>query len=162
MKRINFYLFLFIILFFLTSVQSLSAADLTSPSFIIRDPVIGHGGGYGSGATFQLFSSLNPSFSGASSTASFLGRFGFLYFPDVSITPPTPDDGGGGGGTPGLYIKCSRIADFNCDNHVDIFDLSILLYYLERSGPAFAPYDLSEDGQFDLKDISIMFYYWDE
>ena len=162
-KKIYFNLFSCLLLLLLTFtlwVSIVNASDLTSSSFIIRDPVIGTGAGYGSSVTFQLFGSLDESAIGASSSATFLGRFGFLYFPFLDDEDESPVDGGGGGGGMG-GLRC-RSADFNCDTHVNIFDLSILLYYIEQPGSAFAPYDLSGDGKLDLTDISIMFYYWDE
>ncbi|HEY4502955.1 MAG TPA: dockerin type I domain-containing protein [Candidatus Paceibacterota bacterium] len=167
-KKTYFNLFSCLLLLLLTFTLGVSvvgvarASDLTSSSFIIRDPVIGTGGGYGSSATFKMFQSEDESIIGSGSSTTFLGRYGFLYFPaEDIITSPTPSGGGGSGGGGGLLLYC-RTADFNCDRRVDIFDLSILLYYIEQSGPAFAPYDLSGDGKFDLTDISILFYYWDE
>ncbi len=70
--------------------------------------------------------------------------------------------------TPGLYTSagpkqikdCStRKADLNCDNHVNLTDLSILLYNWE--GPKNNPKsDISKDGKVDLTDFSILLYYW--
>ncbi len=95
----------------------------------------------------------------------------------VSTTPvgATPPNGGGGGSgsssippgpddeeifpyVPGHYCK---IADFNCDDLVNILDLSILLYYQNKSGSAIGFYDLNKDGKVGFADASIMFYYWD-
>ncbi len=59
------------------------AIDLTSDSFIIRDPIIGTGGGYGSSDSFNLLSSGNTLLSGTGSSDSFFGRYGFLYFPYI-------------------------------------------------------------------------------
>lgn len=78
--------------------SSAKAADLTSTNFIIRDPVIGTGGGYSSSGSFQLFSEGHDSFSDRNNSSSFLGRYGFLYYEDEAITPPPPPGGGGGGG----------------------------------------------------------------
>ena len=74
------------------------------------------------------------------------------------------DAGGGGGGVysivPGLGLEC-KIADFNCDEHVNILDLSILLYYIENPSSSIARYDLNQDSILGFTDISILFYYWD-
>lgn len=81
----SFLLFIFIIL---TSIASpLSAAEYTSNSFIIRDPVVGGLGSFGTGPSFQLFSNGDLVFNGRGSSSSFLARFGFLNFPFV--TAPT-------------------------------------------------------------------------
>jgi hypothetical protein len=61
------------------------ASDLTSSSFIIRDPVIGTGGNYSSSSSFKLFSTGHDSFSGNGSSTNFIGRYGFLYFPFINV-----------------------------------------------------------------------------
>lgn len=68
----------------LVFVSFVDAADLTSTSFIIKDPVVGTGSGYGSSTGFQLISSGDTSLNGANSSTSFVGRYGFLYYPFVS------------------------------------------------------------------------------
>lgn len=55
--------------------------DLTSTNFIVRDPIVGTGGGYGSSASFNLISSGNTILSGVSTSSSFISHYGFLYFP---------------------------------------------------------------------------------
>ncbi|MES3006044.1 MAG: hypothetical protein V4664_03805 [Patescibacteria group bacterium] len=60
-----------------------SAADLTSTSFIVRDPLVGTGGSYGSSASFSAFGSGDMTNIGRSTSASFEGREGFLWFPYV-------------------------------------------------------------------------------
>lgn len=84
-KRIFFkkFLSLFLILFFITS--PVIAEDLSSTNFIIRDPIVGTGGNYGSSTNFDLFSSGHTSFSGTGSSTNFIGRYGFLYFPFANI-----------------------------------------------------------------------------
>jgi len=160
----RFFLF-FLILFFCLSIgRGVEARDLSSSSFIIRDPVIGSGGGYGSSATFQLFNSQELLFTDAASSASFIGRYGFLYFPSAtSPTPtPTPTPSSSGSSSGGItVIGCSRVADLNCDNRVNLLDLSILLYYTGKTGSIIIPFDLNDDSRIDLMDISVMFYYWD-
>lgn len=67
----------------------LHASDLTSTNFIIRDPVVGTGGGYGTSASFSLISAGNMLLSGIGTSASFIGHNGFLYYPfvtDVTLT----------------------------------------------------------------------------
>jgi hypothetical protein len=60
------------------------AGDMTSTSFIIRDPLIGTGGSYGSSASFQAFGSGDMTTIGRSTSASFEGRYGFLWYPYVT------------------------------------------------------------------------------
>ncbi len=57
------------------------AIDLTSTNFIIKGPVIGTGSGFGSSTSFDFLSSMHTNFSGTGSSATFIGRYGFLYFP---------------------------------------------------------------------------------
>lgn len=157
MKKKLYFNFFLCVLIFALWIPFGFASDLTSTNFIIRDPVIGTGGGYATSGTFQLFQSLDESVIGVGSSGTFIGHYGFLYFPPLvdEVVPPPP--GGGGGG---LKISC-RIADFNCDNYVNIFDLSILLYYVAESGPKIVPFDLNKDNKVGFTDISIVFYYWD-
>ncbi len=85
-----------------------------------------------------------------------------MYFPGIVETPIDPGTGGGGGSHSGLvFVNGCKIADFNCDGVVNIFDLSVLLYYIGRSGSEIIPYDLNEDSKIDFVDTSIVFYYWD-
>lgn len=75
-------IFIFLAFSFLIA-QFANAADLTSTSFIIRDPIVGTGGGYGTSAGFQLFSAGNILGSmGGASSASFKANYGFLYYED--------------------------------------------------------------------------------
>jgi hypothetical protein len=136
-------------------------ADFSSTSFTLENPINFIEGGQSSSSSFQYISATGQTAQGQSTSLSFGQNAGFLYFPDeVIVTPPGGGGGGGGGSKVGLNFNC-RIADFNCDTQVNIFDLSILLYYLERSGPEVAPYDLSKDSLVDFIDTSIVFYYWD-
>lgn len=61
------------------------AVELTSSSFIIRDPVIGAGGGYGTSASFGLFSQSDTLLTGVGTSATYIGRYGYLYFPNPAI-----------------------------------------------------------------------------
>ncbi|MBP6858176.1 MAG: hypothetical protein KBC11_03265 [Candidatus Pacebacteria bacterium] len=67
----------------LVYVPVVSASDMTSSNFIIRDPLVGTGGSYGSSASFQAFGSGDLTNIGRSSSTSFEGRYGFLWFPYV-------------------------------------------------------------------------------
>ncbi len=75
---------LFFVLSFLLLSSSLHAADLTSTNFIIKDPVIGTGSGYSSSGSFGLNSSGNTNIQGYGSSASFIGQYGFLYYPGIA------------------------------------------------------------------------------
>ena len=72
-------------------LMSASAMDLTSTSFIIRDPIIGTGGGYGTSTNFQLISAGNTILSGAASSTSFQTRYGFLYYSSPTTASITFD-----------------------------------------------------------------------
>ena len=77
---------------------SARASDLTSASFIIRDPIIGTFGDYGTSASFQLISAGHTSFSDPGGTsASFQTRYGFLYYQDESRITFDIDTAAGGG-----------------------------------------------------------------
>lgn len=82
MKLIKFF-FLFIFLGFIF-VINIHAADLSSASFILRDPIVGAGGGFGTSTSFQLISSNNILGSNFSTSTSFSGKSGFLYYPFVT------------------------------------------------------------------------------
>lgn len=80
MKRIR--VIFVIVVWFIGSV--VYAADLTSTHFIVRDPEIGTGGGYGTSATYAAYSigNMNVSGNGGTSTTYKL-RDGFLQYPTV-------------------------------------------------------------------------------
>lgn len=73
-----------IVLIVMVYVPCVYASDMTSASFIIRDPIVGTGGGYGSSASFQAFGSGDMTSIGRSTSASFEGRYGFLWYPYVT------------------------------------------------------------------------------
>jgi len=52
--------------------------------------------------------------------------------------------------------------DLNFDGLVDIFDLSILLFYWQTSEPANVCADINVDGIVNIIDFSIMLYWWSE
>ena len=57
------------------------AVEMTSTNFIIRDPIIGTGGTYGTSTSFNLISAGNILLSGVGSSTSFKTHYGFLYYP---------------------------------------------------------------------------------
>ncbi len=81
MKKESFIKIFSYLLFFILSVSSVLASELTSTSFKIRDPVIGTGGGYSSSGSFTFFGAGNLNLSGFNSSTGFFGAYGFLYFP---------------------------------------------------------------------------------
>lgn len=90
--------------FFIISLTlfSVASADFTSTNFILENPINIIEGGQSSSASFQYISSTGQLTSGQSTSGSFTQNAGFLYFPDVSVTPPVvPGGGGGGGGSDG-------------------------------------------------------------
>src|SRR3989344_9100722 len=84
--------------FFCLVASSAFAIDLTSTNFIVRDPIIGTFGDYGTSASFQLISAGHTSFSDPGGTsASFQTRYGFLYYQDESRITFDIDTAAGGG-----------------------------------------------------------------
>jgi hypothetical protein len=61
-----------------------SALDLSSPNFILRDPISVAEGGQATSTNFQFFSSTGQTAVGEISSTTFLYRSGFLYFPIVT------------------------------------------------------------------------------
>ena len=61
-------------------------------------------------------------------------------------------------GCPGAEVVA--LCDFNEDSRCNIIDLSILLFFYERSGPEIARYDLNQNNAVDFPDISVMMFYW--
>ncbi|OGI63785.1 hypothetical protein A2733_02345 [Candidatus Nomurabacteria bacterium RIFCSPHIGHO2_01_FULL_40_20] len=151
-------------LFLLLPLFGLHAENLTSTSFQIENPIVIISGGQSSSASFQHISSTGELALGQSTSASFIGRLGFLYYFEDEETPVVSDSGGGSSGAgseKGIFPGFCKIADLNCDGFVNISDLSILLYYFEQKGIDISRYDLSVDDIIDLRDASVMFYYWD-
>jgi len=100
--------------------------------------------------------------------------------PEEPVTPG-PGSGGGGGGTgfykppfplgvptttPPFPIPPPFIApplqrvDCNADNHIDIVDLSIMLFYYGQPPPFPPCVDLNLNGKVDFPDVSILMFYW--
>lgn len=61
------------------------AADLTSTSFIVRDPVVGIGGGYSSSTNFGMYGTGNILGSGRGTSLNYIGEYGFEYFSEAQI-----------------------------------------------------------------------------
>ncbi len=174
---VYFFLGIFALLFF-SVFGIVNAENITSENYQIENPLLNISGGLSSSPNFKYISSIGELTIGESSGTSLAVQFGWLYFPTIVLPPPDTGGGGNGGGgsgsNGGLEVdyppvvpptypsdgKC-KIADFNCDNYVNIADLSILLFYTDQNGQAIRPYDLSDDGVIDIRDISILFYYWD-
>src|SRR3989344_250375 len=89
-------------IFFCLVASSAQAIDLTSTSFIVRDPIIGTlGEEFGSSASFILISAGHTSLSDIGGTStSFAIRYGFLYYSDRgnNITFDIDTAAGGGNG----------------------------------------------------------------
>ena len=173
--------FLIAALLIASFLQPAFADTASSTSFKIERGVVDIGGGSATSTGFDLKSSIGQPGTGISTSTSFILRGGFLYFAvpttTVTTTPPAPTptpsplSGGGGGGT-GYYLlpffkrgeviapEVIKVCDFSKDGRCNITDLSIILYYYERTGPSVALYDLNRNGAVDFPDISIMIYYW--
>lgn len=61
-----------------------SATDLTSSNFIIRDPLVGTGGSFGTSTNFKAFGSGDMTNIGRGTSTNFEGRDGFLWYPYVT------------------------------------------------------------------------------
>lgn len=77
-----FFYISFIFLYFFSNGH---AVDLTSTNFIVRDPIIGTGGDYGTSSSFKLYSAGNTLLSGVGSSATYIGHYGFLYYPFITL-----------------------------------------------------------------------------
>jgi len=60
-------------------------ATMSSTNFIIKDPMMGTLGDYGTSTNFQLTSSGNSLFSDIASSTNFISHYGFLYYPTVNL-----------------------------------------------------------------------------
>lgn len=76
-----FGVFIIFIFLFTTFAQ---AVDLTSTHFIVRDPLVGTGGSFGTSTSFKAFGSGDITNIGRGTSASFEGREGFLWYPYVT------------------------------------------------------------------------------
>lgn len=57
--------------------------------------------------------------------------------------------------------ECVLIGDINCDQRVDIVDLSIIGYWYQKEDPPVRA-DLTNSSEVELADLSILAYYWTE
>jgi len=100
-KTATVFLVGFSFIFGLFYPQLIKAEDYTSPSFILRAPVITIEGGRVTAPTFEYISSSGQTVTGESTSPGFILRQGFLYFEEAAVPPPPPPPPGGGvgGGT---------------------------------------------------------------
>lgn len=98
-----FILFPFIVFIF-SWIPAAFAEDYSSPSFIIRAPVLGTGGSESASSSFRVVEKLGDIAAGLSSGLTFsqvAGFSSFYIFPATSLpqppTPPAAPAGGGGG-----------------------------------------------------------------
>ena len=71
------------------------AEDYTSTNFILRDPVITIEGGRSTSTNFEYFSSSGQTATGENTSASFIERSGFLYFPVATSSVVSATAGNG-------------------------------------------------------------------
>jgi len=142
------------------------ASDFSSTNFTVKDPVIDLGGVLSGSNSFNLTSSLGQEAIGVSVSNTLGLKSGFLYFPSPSVTTPTPpagpppSSGGGFYGKPIIALRDGGVCDLNSDGRCNIFDLSIFLYWMDKSYNLASNFDLNKDGHLDIADISLIFYYW--
>ncbi|MEK7612134.1 MAG: hypothetical protein AAB407_02220 [Patescibacteria group bacterium] len=136
-----------------------SATDFTSSSFIVKDPVIDGGSGYGASSNFQLWSSVAQDAIGISTSASHELRGGFLYFSEEDSTPSAggggggSGGGGGGGGSSGGIIPPPPTGTSTPPFLGTIID-NIPQAVCDFEG--FSRSDFNCDGKVNLKDLSIL------
>ncbi|MDQ3075966.1 MAG: hypothetical protein M3Q34_02465 [bacterium] len=83
-KYFNF-LFLFALVALAFFMQDeVFAKDLVGSQFIVRDPVIGTGGEYATSSNFKLFSGGDTLLTGVNSGSTYIGHYGFLYYPTAT------------------------------------------------------------------------------
>jgi hypothetical protein len=70
------------------------------------------------------------------------------------LTPPTPP-------SPPPCDGRGNVGDLNCDQHTNLQDVSIMLFYFGKNEfPAYL--DLNGDGKINLVDFSILLFNWTE
>ncbi len=57
-------------------------------------------------------------------------------------------------------INQCRIADLNCDTHVNLTDFSIMMYYWNKVNPTNRRADINQDTKVNETDFSLLMYYW--
>ena len=80
-KKLSFLLIIIIIIFTFNHVY---AVDMTSSNFIIRDPLVGTGGSFGTSASFKAYGSGDITNIGRATSASYETRYGFLWYPYIT------------------------------------------------------------------------------
>lgn len=113
--------------------------------------------------TIKAFAT-KPSYGDSGTTTA---TFTITTPPPAPNPPPTSGGGGGGGGgtttivyQPPASGGCDQLrADLNCDGHVNLVDLSILLYNWGKvkNNPRA---DINKDGVVNLVDFSILLFEW--
>lgn len=150
------------------------AADYTSSSFKVIDPVIDAGGLIGATSnSFQESGSLSQISIGTSSSAGFQLKSGFFYFPSVAAAAPAA--AAAAGGNYSMYLEslvklgilpllptgvkpCDIAFDLNCDGSIGLKDFSIFLAVQNRPVPN--PADFNKDNKIDFRDLSILLSGW--
>lgn len=168
---------------FLVMPFSVGATDFTSTSYTVMDPVI-FPAGYSTSTDYQLQSTITQIAIGTSTATNLELRSGFLYFPAPTLTPtptptptPSPSPSSGNGkiiqliietiletiGIPPPLPGCIPVTrtDLNCDQKVNLIDLSIFLF-LSPAETASRVADFNGDDKVDLRDLSILFSDWNE
>ncbi|MDR3519478.1 MAG: hypothetical protein P4L63_01135 [Candidatus Pacebacteria bacterium] len=64
---------------------AIDSDSMTGSTFIIKDPVMNTMGDYGTSTNFQLIDSSDTIFTDVASSTNFIGHFGFLYYPQVTL-----------------------------------------------------------------------------
>ena len=86
-KRKNFLLkkilIIFVFCFFIASYAQ--AMTMTGSTFVISNPVLGTMGNYSTSTNFTIINSGDPVFTNVASSTNFGSRFGFLYYPQVTL-----------------------------------------------------------------------------
>lgn len=153
------------------------AAEFTSASFKVIDPVISVGGGHSTSPSFQLEQSAGQPAVGISTSLNFQLQGGFLFFPAPAAAAPAPAPAPALAGLipPGLVsgirlffpaeipAACPSgmlAADLDCDGVVGLKDLSIFLYFSGAPVPNRA--DFNHNAAVNVKDLSILFAGWNE
>lgn len=122
------------------------AVDMTSTSFIVRDPIVGTGSQYSDSSSFKLFSAGNTILSGTGSSATYIGRYGSLYYPYViqGVFSATPSGSqvdlswGVSSAGQGLNVSGYKIGKSSVDGgpytYTDVGNVSIYSYTNQSPG----------------------------
>ncbi len=135
----------------------LNNAATTSLSWYFR-MVFSSGTAIDSYTRYPTLSAVSPATSSPPAGGGTPGGGGALLFPlPISLPDLIP-------GKPKIPSPCDNVnlqrVDLSGDCLVDLIDLSILLYYYEREGPAISRYDFNDNNRVDFPDVSVMMFYW--